>query len=75
MKNLPKLSFISKLPEMMLSSGICLFVGLLIYWLRGVHNAPYVCAIIGFIFPLLRFGISRNRVKNNFNIYVIKKYN
>jgi len=66
MKHFLKERFISKLPEMILSAIICSLVGLVIYWLRGVHNAPYVCAVIGFVFPLLRPAISWNRAKKSF---------
>jgi len=59
MKHFLKERFISKLPEMILSAIICSLVGLVIYWLRGVHNAPYVCAVIGFVFPLLRPAIEQ----------------
>ncbi|MEI8278767.1 MAG: hypothetical protein WCG87_03330 [Bacteroidota bacterium] len=43
-----------KLPEMILSAAMSACVGLLIYKFRGISHAPYVCAIIGGLFPLFR---------------------
>jgi hypothetical protein len=63
MKHLLQERFMSKLPEMILSAVICSLAGLVIYWFRGVHNAPYVSAVIGFFFPLITPAISKNRMK------------
>jgi len=52
-----KLHMVAKLPEMLLSAACCFAVGLLICWLRGNKEAPYVSAAIGFMMPVLRSSI------------------
>ena len=44
----------TKLLEMLLSAAMSACIGILIYKFRGVSHAPYVCAVIGGLFPLLR---------------------
>jgi hypothetical protein len=54
MKNYIKSNILPKLPEMLLTAFACFLAGMLIYWFRGVKNAPFISAAIGFVFPILR---------------------
>ena len=57
-----KLHIVAKLPEMPLSAACCFAVGLLICWLRGNKEAPYISAAIGFMMPVLRSSVQGKKV-------------